>query len=175
VSVLLPFMAEPLLDRPVVSFVAKSNTGKTTFLEALIPELRALGVRVGALKHHSHPRPFDMPGKDTYRITEAGADVVVGMSPVQIATFRTVTEPDFVDVIRSSFADVDIVLTEGYKRGPYPKIEVCRAARSSKLMCSEDELLAVVSDGSFALSVPQFDLDDAAGVAAFLVGWTEAG
>ena len=73
---------------PVVSFVAKSGTGKTTFLEDLIPLLKAEGLRVGLLKHHSHISSFDTPGKDTHRLAEAGADVVVGASPVQVATFR---------------------------------------------------------------------------------------
>lgn len=155
----------------VVSVVAKSNTGKTTLLQALVPELRALGLSVGVLKHHGHPTAFDMPGKDTFKLSATGADIVVGVSPVQVATFRAVDEPDLDEVIRSSFAGMDIVLTEGYKTGSYPKIEVHRSARSSDLLCTEDQLLAVATDVDLAFDIPQFNIDDAAGIAAFLFTW----
>jgi len=75
----------------VVSFVAKSGTGKTTFLKQLIPKLVARGLRVGKLKHHSHPTPFDVSGKDTYRVAQSGAKVVVGACSVQVVVFR---QPD---------------------------------------------------------------------------------
>jgi len=155
---------------PVVSIVAKSGTGKTTLLEKLLPELRRRGLRVGVLKHHSHVSSFDVPGKDTYRLAEAGADVVVGASPVQVAVFRRENGSDDLDaVIARSFAGMDLVLVEGYKRGPYPKIEVHRASRSTELLCESDELLALVTDRAWDLPVPQFDLDDAAALGEFLV------
>jgi integrase len=66
---------------PVVSVVARSDTGKTTFLEALLPALKGMGVRVAVVKHHHHTSSFDTPGKDTFRLAEAGADLVVGVSP----------------------------------------------------------------------------------------------
>ena len=156
----------------VVSVVAKSGTGKTTLLEALIPHLKSHGLRVGLLKHHSHISSFDTPGKDTHRFAEAGADVVVGASPVQVATFRREHGSDDLDaVIARHLADSDLVLTEGYKRGPYPKIEVHRSARSDSLLCSRDEMLALVTDRSWSIPVPQFDLSDAVGLANFLIEW----
>jgi len=160
-------------ERPaVVSVVAKSKTGKTTLLEALIPHLKSHGLNVGVLKHHHHLSSFDTPGKDTHRLAEAGADIVVGASPVQVATFRRQSGSDDLDaVISSHFADTDLVLTEGYKRGPYPKIEVHRAARSEELLCSPEEMLALVTDRTWSILVPQFDLDDASGLAGFLANW----
>ena len=111
----------------VMSIVGKSGSGKTTLLERLLPELRRRGLRVGVLKHHHHMSSFDTPGKDTYRLAEAGAELVVGASPVQVAVFhRTEGSADLDAVIATHFADVDLVLTEGYKRGAYPKIEVHR-------------------------------------------------
>lgn len=161
----------------VISFVSFSGAGKTTFLEKLVPELKKLRIRVGVLKHHAHPTPFDVPGKDTYRLSEAGADIVVGVGPVQTAIFIPAdgsTNPDA--VIQRHLMDVDLVLTEGYKRGRYPKIEVHRAARTDKngleegLLCDVTELLAVVTDDPLTLpeTVPQFDLNDAPGVAKLL-------
>ncbi len=163
-------------ERPaVVSVVAKSKTGKTTLLEALIPHLKEQGLSVGVLKHHSHLSSFDTPGKDTHRLAEAGADVVVGASPVQVATFRRERGSDDLDaVIARYLGEADLVLTEGYKRGPYPKIEVHRSARSDQLLCAPDEMLALVTDRSWSIPVPQFDLDDALGLATFLIGWLSA-
>ncbi len=154
---------------PIVSIVAKSGTGKTTLLEKLLPELKGRGLAVGVLKHHSHLSSFDVPGKDTYRLADAGADVVVGASPVQVAVFRRENGSGDLDaVIARNFAGMDLVLTEGYKRGSYPKIEVHRSERSDELLCDPGEMLALVTDRPWDLPVPQFDLDDAAGLAEFL-------
>jgi len=158
----------------IISIVAKSGTGKTTLLEKLLPELKAHGLRVGVLKHHSHLSSFDVPGKDTHRLAEAGAEVVVGASPVQVAVFRR--QPGSADldaVIREHFIGMDLVLTEGYKRGSYPKIEVHRSERSNELLCDVNEILALVTDHPWNLPVPQFDLDDAVGFADFLVRYVK--
>ena len=97
---------------------------------------------------------------------------MVGASPVQVATFRRESGSDNLEaVIARHFAGTDLVLTEGYKRGPYPKIEVHRAARSDELLCSPDEMLALVADRTWSIPVPQFDLDDASGLADFLATW----
>ncbi|MCS7038757.1 MAG: molybdopterin-guanine dinucleotide biosynthesis protein B [Anaerolineae bacterium] len=160
------------LRPPVVSVVARSGTGKTTFLEALVRELMGRGLRVGVLKHHAHPTPFDTPGKDTYRLAEAGAAVVIGVGPVEVAVFRREGGAERVDaVITREAAGLDLVLTEGYRRGPYPKIELHRSTRSDTLLCQADELLALVSDRRWLLAVPQFGWEDTAGVADFLVAW----
>jgi len=159
----------------VISIVAKSGTGKTTLLEKLLPELRARGLRVGVLKHHSHMSSFDVPGKDTYRLAAAGADVVVGASPVQVAVFRRQDgSGDLDSVIADHFADMDVVLVEGYKRGDYPKIEVHRSARSNELLCGPDELLAIVTDRHWDLPIPQFALDDVAGLGRLIADHLES-
>lgn len=157
---------------PVVSIVAKSGSGKTTFIEKLLPELKSEGLSVGVIKHHGHITLFDMPGKDTYRHFQAGADVVVGASAAQVAVFRRQDgAADLDDVIAEHFAGLDLVLTEGFKRGPYPKIEVHRAARSSEILCGPEELLAIVTDEALAVNTPQFGLEDAGGVADLLIRW----
>lgn len=157
---------------PIVSVVARSKTGKTTLLEGLIPALKGRGLRVALVKHHHHESSFDTPGKDTYRLAEAGADLVVGVSPVQVATFhREAGSQDLDAVIERHCAGYDLVLTEGYKRGAYPKIEVHRAARSGELLCDLEEMMVLVTDGDWDLDVPQFALDDIEGVAGFLIAW----
>ena len=153
----------------IFSIVAKSNAGKTTLIEGVIPQLRALDLTVGVLKHHHYPGMFDVPGKDTYRLAEAGADVVVGIGPTQIAVFRPSTnEYDLEEAVASHLQDVDVALIEGYKRGPYPKIEVHRAARSDELICEPNELFALVTDRVWEIGIPQFALDDYVGLARLL-------
>lgn len=165
---------QALAAPPLVSVVAKSGTGKTTFMEKLIPALKQQGLKIGVLKHHGHPTPFDIPGKDTYRHAQAGADVVVGVSAVQVAIFRQENGAADLDaVIGRHFAGLDLVLTEGYKRGSYPKIEVHRAARSHELLCEPEELLLLVTDEVWPLAVPQFGLEEAEAVAEWLVGWLQ--
>lgn len=155
---------------PIVSIVARSQTGKTTFIELLLPELKQAGLRVAVVKHHHHTSSFDTPGKDTHRMAEAGADLVLGISPVQVATFsREPGSADLDAVIARHCADYDLVLTEGYKRGDFPKIEVHRAQRSPELLCRFDEMLALVTDEDWDTDVPQFDLDDAKGVASLII------
>jgi molybdopterin-guanine dinucleotide biosynthesis adapter protein len=170
-------MAHPPALPLVVSIVARSGSGKTTFLEHLVPVLKALELRVGVLKHHAHATPFDVPGKDTSRLSQAGAEVVVGASSVQTAVFIAGNATDDIDaVIRRYLGAMDLVLTDGYKRGEYPKIEIHRAARAAadgeagQLLCAPSELLAVVTDEALALpdTIPQFDRDDVQGVAQLI-------
>lgn len=151
---------------PVVSVVGLSNVGKTTFLEKLIAELKARGYRVATVKHDVHGFEIDRPGKDTWRHAQAGSDVVVIASPERLAMIaRTGGELGLDEIVARLPVEVDIVLTEGYKRADKPKIEVSRAACGRDLLSREDELVAVVTDERFeGLRVAQYGLDDAAGV-----------
>jgi len=156
-----------------VSFVAKSGTGKTTLLEKVIAELKNRGYRVGAIKHDTHRFDIDHPGKDSHRLTAAGADTMLISSPEKLALVKKhQSPPSLDDLIERYFSDVDIVLTEGYKRGNLPKIELHRRERSKTLMCRGDEydpmLLAVASDETLKLDVPVLDLNDSTAIADFV-------
>lgn len=162
-------------NRPVVSVVAKSGTGKTTLLEKLIAELKRRGYRVGAIKHDAHRFDIDREGKDSWRLTQAGADTTVITSPAKIAVVQMnpqEEEPPLAETIERYFADVDIVLTEGFKKSAMPKIEVHRAERSATLLCRGEEhdptLIAVASDEPLQLDVPVFDINDAVGLGDFI-------
>ncbi len=151
---------------PVLSIVGRSDVGKTTLLEKLIPELKRRGYRVATVKHHAHPGfEIDRPGKDTWRHARAGSDHVVIAAPDKVASIRRVDREPTLDEIIAEINDVDIILTEGYKRSNKPKIEVVRAARSREPICTPDELLAIVSDVAVPFDVPQFELDDVEGLA----------
>ncbi|MHC4599458.1 MAG: molybdopterin-guanine dinucleotide biosynthesis protein B [Planctomycetota bacterium] len=155
---------------PVVSIVGRSGSGKTVFLNGLIPALKARGHAVGTIKHHAHELGADRPGSDTNRHFEAGADRVALSGPGQIAYFeRAGGERPPAEVVRRFFPGLDLVVTEGFKRGPFPKIEVARRERAETLITElEEGLIAVVADFDPGLPLPRFALDDFDGVAAFL-------
>lgn len=154
---------------PALSVVGKSNTGKTTLLEKLIPELKRRGYRVAVIKHDVHGFDIDVPGKDSWRLSQAGADQVLIASPDKLAQVRRLPAELPLQEIVAQIDGVDIILTEGYKQGSLPKIEVSRRARSRSLLCGEEELVAVATDQPFDLDVPQFHLDDVAGLADLIV------
>jgi len=156
-----------------VAFVAKSGTGKTTLLEKVIARLKDRGYRVGVIKHDAHRFDIDLPGKDSYRLTAAGADTMLISSPERLALVKKHAEsPPVDDLLSLFFNDVDIVLTEGFKSSALPKIEVHRRERSATLLCRGKEhdpmLLAVASDESLELDVPRLDINDADMVADFI-------
>ena len=154
---------------PIIPVVGKSDAGKTTFLEKLIGELTRRGWRVGTIKHDAHRFDIDKPGKDSWRHAQAGSRAVAISSPEKVAVIKQVSREVTLDELASLEAgEVDIVLCEGYKRSEKPKIEVSRQAAGTELLCSADELIALVSDRRHGLDVPQFGLDDAAGVAGLL-------
>ena len=153
---------------PIVSVVGKSGSGKTTFLEKLLPELKRRGYRMATVKHDTHGFDIDHPGKDSWRHAQAGANVVIISSPLRLALIERLTEEMALDEIADYVQNVDIIITEGYKRGDKPKIEISRRTRSAKLLCDEDELVAIVTDQTFPLKTPHFALDDVAGVADLL-------
>ena len=164
------------MPRKTLSFVAKSGTGKTTLLEKLIPELKRRGRKVGVLKHDAHAFEIDYPGKDTHRLFTAGADAVAIASPEKLALVeRCDGLPPLDELLERLLGGAEIVLTEGFKRGPLPKIEVHRRERSATLICrgeaDDPTLVAVVSDEPLALDVPVLPLDDVPAIADFVETW----
>ena len=154
---------------PVLSLVGKSGVGKTTFAEKLLPELIKRGVRVVVIKHHSHKTPVDVPGKDSWRYADAGATAVIVSSPAELVRFERVEKEKTLAEIAAGVSNVDLILTEGFKREPAPKIEISRAETGEDLVANPEELIAVVSDHPIALALPRFDLDDASQLADFIV------
>ena len=171
-------MTETRPHPPAVAFVARSGTGKTTLVEAVIREMRARGYRIGALKHEAHRFEIDRPGKDSARFTEAGAEIMVLVSDDTVAMVQKPAQPPKLDkLLQLWFNEMDLVLVEGYKTSDLPRIEVHRAALGKPLICrgekNDPRLLAVASDSPVALpaelDVPVLDLGVPASVADFLV------
>ncbi len=133
-------------------------------------ELKDRGYRVAVVKHTHEDFDIDQPGKDTWRLAQAGGDVVAISSGRKTAVIEHSSTEMLLDEIIAPFKNrVDIVLTEGYKNGSAAKIEISRCDRGEELLCREEDLLAIVSDRRFSLKVRQFDLGDAAGVVNLLL------
>jgi molybdopterin-guanine dinucleotide biosynthesis protein MobB len=148
---------------PVVSVVGKSDSGKTTLMERLIRALADRGYRVGSVKHHVHDFDIDVPGKDSWRHGRAGAAVTLVSSPTKLGMVREMDHEASLDELLTFAGDIDILLTEGYRRAGSTRIEVSRRARSTELVCDPAELFALVTDNADLEcgTVPRFGLDDA--------------
>jgi molybdopterin-guanine dinucleotide biosynthesis adapter protein len=157
---------------PIVCIVGASNVGKTTFLEQLIPALLERGYRVGTLKHDVHGFEMDREGKDTWRHRKAGAQAIAISSPAQIAIIRqTEGELGLEEIAGRYFSSEDLLLTEGYKRSHYPKIEIFRRVVENSPICGpKDNLLAIVTDENIASDTPCFGFDEVAKVADMIEG-----
>jgi molybdopterin-guanine dinucleotide biosynthesis protein B len=153
---------------PVVSVVGWSNTGKTTFLENLINELKNRGYRVGTIKHHPGNIELDRPGKDTYRHAQAGAEAVIIASPQKIGLVRQTQTEWSLQQMTNLMDDMDIIIVEGFKREPTLKIEVYREGFSTGPVAKPEHLIALVSDTVLEADVPVFNWPEAQGVADLL-------
>ncbi len=153
---------------PVISMVGKSGVGKTTALERVIREIKRRGYKVGTVKHDTHGFDVDRPGKDSWRHAQAGSDAVVISGPHKMALIRRLDSEVSLDEIVSLLGDLDLIITEGYKKGDKPKIEVTRQERGTQLLCQPEELIGIMADYPVDMPVPQFALEDAAGVVDLL-------
>ncbi|MBU0988239.1 MAG: molybdopterin-guanine dinucleotide biosynthesis protein B [Proteobacteria bacterium] len=145
---------------PIISIVGKSQSGKTTLIEKLIPELKKRGYKIGTVKHAFHDFDMDKEGKDSWRHKAAGADTVIVASPGKIAMIKDEIF-ETLDAFEKYFDDMDLVITEGFKRQNWPKIEVFRAARDDQPLCRDNqELIALVTDTDIDLNVPRLGLED---------------
>lgn len=155
-----------------------SGSGKTTLLVALLPRLTARGLRVSTVKHVHHDIDLDRPGKDTFRHREAGATEVVMASTRRWALMRELRDADepSADALIARMAPVDLVLIEGFKAHPHPKIEVHRAVLGKPLLWpGVPGVVAVASPDPLPdLAVPRLDLNDPDAIARFILDFTAA-
>jgi len=165
-----PTVAEgrPGVRPPVVSFVGYSGSGKTTVLERLVPVLRRRGWRVAVIKHVHHKGfELDKPGKDSHRLTQAGADIVLLSSPERIALLEeTPQEWELQRLISLVQGRVDLVLTEGYRGNDAPHVAV--GALPPGLDPETARIVAVVSDSANVGALPCFKFDEPEPLAAWL-------
>lgn len=154
------------------------NTGKTTLTERLVAAFTARGLSVSTMKHAHHDAEIDHPGRDTHRHRLAGARQVILSSPRRWALMtelRGAPEPPLPELL-ARLAPVDLVLIEGYKREPHPKIEAHRPEAGRALLARSDPTVRAVAstcapgDPLLAgLPVPVLALDDTQAIADFIL------
>lgn len=164
---------------PLLGFCAYSGTGKTTLLTQLIPLLTAAGLRIAVVKHTHHAIDLDQPGKDSYRMREAGAQQVILASHQRIISIREMggkrqREASLADAISGILPEnVDLILVEGFKHEPYPKIELHRPSLGKPLMFPNDgNVIALATDEptlTAPATLPTLDLNQPEQIAAFIL------
>ena len=150
-----------------------SGSGKTTLLAALIPELVARGVTVSTIKHAHHKFDIDQPGKDSWVHRQAGASEVMVASSRRFALMRELrdaAEPSLNELV-ARMAPVDLLLIEGFKHEPHPKLEVHRPSVGKPFLYPDDpHIVAIASDVALSAPLPVLPLADVAAIADFILG-----
>jgi molybdopterin-guanine dinucleotide biosynthesis adapter protein len=156
----------------VFGFAGWSGSGKTTLIEQLIPRFVKRGLRVSLIKHAHHTFDVDQPGKDSYRHRHAGASEILVTSSrrwVLMHELRGAHEPPFEEQVKR-MSPCNLLLVEGFKFAPIPKLEVWRAETGEPLLHPNDpHIVAVASDAKVETKVPLLDLNDVDGIASFVV------
>jgi molybdopterin-guanine dinucleotide biosynthesis protein B len=159
----------------ILGIAGYSGSGKTTLIEKVVPLLVEAGLRVSLIKHAHHAFEVDQPGKDSWRHRQAGCSEVLVSSSRRWALMgelRGEREPTLEEQLRR-FSPCDLVIVEGYKKEPYPKIEIHRRATGKPLLHPDDaSVAAVASDERLDTALPQFGLEDYDAIAAFVLGYT---
>ena len=159
-----------MIKPPILCFVGRSNSGKTTLIERLIPELTRSGYRIATIKHAGHGFDLDTQGKDSWRHKRAGADTVIVLSKGSLAMFSDVPEELPVEDVRDRFVNgnIDLIIAEGWKSEGFPKVIIVRE-QLQEVNVSLDGLLAVASEKKIDCHAPWFDRDNVAGLAQLIM------
>ncbi|MCX7646751.1 MAG: molybdopterin-guanine dinucleotide biosynthesis protein B [Rhodobacteraceae bacterium] len=148
------------------------DAGKTHLVARLVAEITRRGLTVSTVKHAHHAAETDRPGTDSFRHRAAGAREVILATPARwalMAELRGAPEPPL-EALLARLAPVDLVLVEGYKSAPHPKIEAHRAATGRGLLAETNPTIrAVASDARPETALPLFALDDTAAIADFIL------
>jgi molybdopterin-guanine dinucleotide biosynthesis protein B len=156
----------------VFGFAGWSGSGKTTLIEKLIPRFVARGLKVSLIKHAHHTFDVDQPGKDSYRHRHAGANEVLVTSSrrwVLMHELRGTQEPTFEEQVKH-LSPCDLLIVEGFKHAPIPKLEVWRAVTGEGMLHPQDpHIVALASDAKVETTLTLLDLNNDAGIADFIL------
>ncbi len=160
----------------VFGFAGYSGSGKTTLIEQLVPQFVMRGLKVSLIKHAHHGFDIDQPGKDSYRHREAGCSEVLITSSqrwVLVHELRGEQEQNLHYQLKR-LSPCDLVLVEGFKKEPIPKLEIYRAAMRQPLLHSDDPyIVAIAADTTISARVPVLDLNDVEQIASFILRYLE--
>jgi molybdopterin-guanine dinucleotide biosynthesis protein B len=166
---------------PLIGIAAFSGTGKTTLLKQVIPLLNQRGIRVGMIKHAHHRFDVDTPGKDSYELRQAGAgQVLIGSShrwALMTETPEPQDDPDLNYLIDQLDPNrLDLIMVEGFKHLPFPKIELHRPSTRQPLLFPDDpHIIAVAHDATLpvATQLPLLDINDPQAFADFIIHYCQ--
>ncbi|MEW5769250.1 MAG: molybdopterin-guanine dinucleotide biosynthesis protein B [Pseudomonadota bacterium] len=157
-----------------LGFAGYSGSGKTTLIEALLPRLLARGLRVSVIKQSHHDFEVDVPGKDSWRHRQAGAQEVLLTSPhrwMLVRELRGEVEPELAAHL-ARLSPCELVLVEGFRHAALPKVEVWRAANDRPWLHADDpHIIAVAADAAPPGALPHLNLNDVEAIAAFILEW----
>ncbi len=168
------------MSTPLLGFCAyASGTGKTTLISSLIPLLVKAGLRISVIKHTHHSFEIDQPGKDSYRLRKSGAVQTLLSSNERWALMTERSrkandaEPDLQELLAHMDASLaDLIVVEGFKQAPIPKVEIYRPALGNPLLAAHDaHIIAIASDGEVKTSLPVLDLNNPVNISAFIQAW----
>lgn len=167
------------ITTPVLGFAAFSGTGKTTLLTQLIPLLKKKGIRIGMIKHAHHQFDIDKPGKDSYELRKAGAEQMLIASQkrwaLMVETPEQQGDPDLNQLLQQlDHSKLDLVLVEGFKHVPFPKIELHRPSLGKDLLFLQDEnIMAIATNEPDTLNtrLPILDLNNPVMIADFIINF----
>jgi molybdopterin-guanine dinucleotide biosynthesis protein B len=146
-----------------LAFVGRSDSGKTTLITRIIPELKKLNLRIGTVKHTHHNVTFDQPDKDSWKHRKAGAEKVLLLSEVEMALFAERDHQLSIDEMRDKwFSDCDLLIIEGFKNAPVLKVEVYRTGNPKTPLYLDPSFSidAIVTDAPPPFPAPNFSFDE---------------
>ena len=160
----------------VLAISGVKNSGKTTLITKLLPELKKRELRVAVIKHDGHDFEPDVPGTDSWKYAKAGADGTCVFSAGKYMVIKYAPAPSVEELI-AAFPEADLILLEGFKYSEYPKIEVIRKGNSARLVCDPKNLLGIVTDYTLeelewkdTCGIPFFGLEETERLADYIMG-----
>ena len=160
----------------VLAISGVKNSGKTTLITKLLPELKKRGLRVAVIKHDGHDFEPDVPGTDSWKYAKAGADGTCVFSAGKYMVIKYAPAPSVEELIKT-FPGAELILLEGFKYSEYPKIEVIRKGNSARLVCDPKNLLGIVTDYTSeelewkdTCGIPFFELEETERLADYIIG-----
>lgn len=153
----------------IVSIVGRSGAGKTSYIEKLLPVLARHGIRLAVVKHDAGGFEIDHPGKDTWRYARAGGGIAAISGPDRFALIERREVELTLDEVVERLPDVDLILTEGFKREGRSRVELLRRAWSETPVCPREDLVGVIADFDAHPGLPRYPLGDPTPFAEYLL------
>lgn len=144
----------------ILSIVSYSGVGKTTLIEGIIKELNKEGYNVGVIKHTCHDFDMDEEGKDTYKHRKSGAKKVCIISNKRVAYIEELKDKNPLYKMIQLYRDMDLIIIEGYKNYRFKRLEITRKNKYKDILSNKSDLIGIVSDIEYDLSIKRFDLND---------------